>query len=224
MIRRISMTVCALALGFTCAAGADEVITGTVVRVDQGARVIVLDDARMFRLSEDGAVLVDSRIVDLRALQPGTRVVIRSGQPVEYRDGQYVVIAQPGPAPSTTTTIVTSPPPAPIVLNEGTITGTVSAVDSPAGTIVLNDGRIVQIGPKTVILVDGRPVHFTEIEPGARVTISAANPVVYRNGRYALLNSGFWDAGTGSSLAWDARWTGYEADIDHGGMQIQAGG
>ncbi|HEV8639990.1 MAG TPA: hypothetical protein VGV13_02715 [Methylomirabilota bacterium] len=223
MIRRISLTACALVLGLTLAAGADEVITGTVVRVDENAGVIVLDDARMYRVADGDAVLVDIRTMELREIKPGARVVIRSGQPVEYRDGQYVVITQPGLAPSTTATIVTPPPPpAPIVLTEGVVTGTVSGVDAPASMVVLSDGRTVLIGPKTVILVDGRPVHLTALEPGARVTISAANPVVYRNGRYALLNSGFRDSGTGSSLSWDSKWAGYEADIDHGGMQIQS--
>jgi hypothetical protein len=223
MIRRISLTACALVLGLALAAGADEVITGTVVRVDENAGVIVLDDARMYRVADGGTVLVDSRTMELREIKPGARVVIRSGQPVEYRDGQYVVITQPGLAPSTTATIVTPPPPpAPIVLTEGVVTGTVSGVDAPASMVVLSDGRTVLIGPKTVILVDGRPVHLTALEPSARVTISAANPVVYRNGRYALLNSGFRDSGTGSSLSWDSKWAGYEADIDHGGMQIQS--
>jgi hypothetical protein len=223
MIRRISLTACALVLGLALAAGADEVITGTVVRVDENAGVIVLDDARMYRVADGGTVLVDSRTMELREIKPGARVVIRSGQPVEYRDGQYVVITQPGLAPSTTATIVTPPPPpAPIVLTEGVVTGTVSGVDAPASMVVLSDGRTVLIGPKTVILVDGRPVHLTALEPSARVTISAANPVVYRNGRYALLNSGFRDSGTGNSLSWDSKWAGYEADIDHGGMQIQS--
>ena len=221
MFRRISLTACTLVLGLTLAAGADEVITGTVVRVDEHAGVIVLDDARMYRVADGGAVLVDSQAMELREVEPGTRVVIRSGQPVEYRDGQYVVITQPEPAASPATTVVT-PPPAPITLTEGAITGTVSSVDEPASVVVLSDGRMVQIGPKTIILADGRPIHLAALKPGAKVIISAVNPVVYRNGRYALLNSGFRDSGTGSSLTWDSQWAGYEVEIEHGGMQIQS--
>ncbi|OLE36443.1 MAG: hypothetical protein AUG00_10640 [Candidatus Rokubacteria bacterium 13_1_20CM_2_70_7] len=201
MFRRISLTACTLVLGLTLAAGADEVITGTVVRVDEHAGVIVLDDARMYRVADGGAVLVNSQAMELREIEPGTRVVI--------------------PAASPATTVVT-PPPAPITLTEGAITGTVSSVDEPASVVVLSDGRMVQIGPKTIILADGRPIHLAALKPGAKVIISAVNPVVYRNGRYALLNSGFRDSGTGSSLTWDSQWAGYEVEIEHGGMQIQS--
>jgi hypothetical protein len=79
----------------------------------------------------------------------------------------------------------------------------------------------VQTGPSTVILVDQRPMHIADLRPGTRVTISAANPVVYRNGRYVLLNQGFRDAASGSGLAWDSNYAGYDAQTDNAGMGIQ---
>lgn len=231
MVRRISLTICALVLGLTMTAGADEVVTGTVVRVDQDSRVIVLNDARMFRVTEDGAVLVDNRPIALPEITPGTQVLIRSGQPVAYNNGQYIVITDPA-ASATTTAIVTAPPaattvtppppPAPITLNEGVMNGTVSRIDEPSNVVVLSDGRMVQIGPKTIIMVNGHPVELAALRPGQGVVISAANPVVYRNGRYVLLNSGFRDPDTNSTLTWDSKWEGYEAELAHAGMQIQS--
>lgn len=48
--------------------------------------------------------------------------------------------------------------------------------------------------------------------------LTAINPVVYRSGRYALMNEGFRDD-SGSVLAPDADFAGYEADVDDPGMQ-----
>lgn len=48
--------------------------------------------------------------------------------------------------------------------------------------------------------------------------LTAINPVVYRSGRYALMNEGFRDD-SGSVLAPDADFAGYEADVDDAGMQ-----
>lgn len=199
-------------------------VTGTVVRIDEPNRVVVLDDNRMYRLTEDGAVLVDNQPVALATVRPGTRVKVRSGQPVELREGQYVVIMPPPgaasvttPAPGTTVTTIQQPG----AVSDAVVTGTVSRVDVPANVIVLSDGRMVQTGPSTVILVDQRPMHIADLRPGTPVTITAANPVVYRNGRYVLLNHGFRDAASGSALAWDSDYAGYDAQTDNAGMGIQ---
>jgi hypothetical protein len=201
-------------------------VTGTVVRVDEPNRVVVLDDNRMYRLTEDGAVLVDNQPVTLSSVRPGTRVSVRSGQPVELREGQYVVITPPPsgarvttPAPGTATVTTIQQPAA---VSNTPITGTVSRVDTAANVVVLSDGRMVQTGPSTVILVDQRPMNLADLRPGTPVTISAANPVVYRNGRYALLNEGFRDAGSGSALSWDSNYAGYDAETDNAGMGVQA--
>ena len=54
--------------------------------------------------------------------------------------------------------------------------------------------------------------------------LSAINPVIYRDGRSVLLNEGFFDHGNGSAMTWDAKYAGYEADVDNAAMAIQSGG
>jgi len=82
----------------------------------------------------------------------------------------------------------------------------------------------VQLTSKSAILVNGMPSTPAQLRPGMPVSISAANPVVYRNGRYVLLNEGFFDAGNGSASTWDSKYEGYEADTDNAAMQPQGGG
>ncbi len=244
MIRRTGLVVCALALALAPIAGAGAAdrpgithpagsgrsvapVTGTVVRVDEPNRVIVLDDARMIRVSEDGTVLVEDRPVPLSGIRPGTRVVIVSGQPVVFRDGRYVAATEPV-EPSAAVAVVAPPPvaaaPVPILVTEGRVSGRVSRIDAPAGLLVFDDGRTVLLGPQNVIMANGRPVGLAAVQPRMSVTVTAGNPVVYKNGRYALLNEGYRDADTGSTLAWDSKYEGYEAILPNAGMDIQAGG
>ncbi len=217
-----------------------EAVAGTVTRIDVPNRVIVFDDSRMYRLTEDGAILVDNRAVEFGTLAPGQRVQIVAAQPVAWQNGQYVVVTPPGAAvvapappaavavappsatvitaPSTTVTTITTQPAA----ADPRIAGTVTRIDETAGVIVFSAGRSFQAGPSSVILVDGRPVTLTEVRPGMQVVVSAANPVVYRNGRYALLNQGVFDARNGSNLGWESVYEGYDADTSNAGMSIQS--
>jgi hypothetical protein len=66
---------------------------GTVVRVDEPQRVVVLDDGRMYRVSDEQAVVVNGQPVLLGRIQPGTPVTIVSGTPVVAQNGQYVAVA-----------------------------------------------------------------------------------------------------------------------------------
>lgn len=67
-------------------------VTGSVVRVDEPARVLVFDDGRMWQVAGDSTVLVDGTPVVIGRIAPGTRVVVPSGQLVQHRDGRYEVI------------------------------------------------------------------------------------------------------------------------------------
>jgi hypothetical protein len=120
-----------------------------------------------------------------------------------------------------------------IVLEEGRmfrLTGdNVVLVDNqPVMIDTLQPGTQVVIrSAEPVMLQDGTSVVMAEpapvvSEPAAlpRSTVVAINPVVYRSGRYALLNEGFRDD-SGSTLAPDADFAGYEADTDDAGMQVQ---
>jgi hypothetical protein len=230
MMKTARALACALVLvGLVVgAAGAQEVYVGTVTRIDQPAQVIVFDDGRMYRVVPNTAVMIDNRPVAFTTLQPGTRVIVRGAQPVAFREGQYVVVSGPAVAtapivtgPATTTTTVTTVTAPPVVASA---TGIVAAYDPKANVVVLTDGRMVQLSSKSAILVNGMPSTPAQLRPGMPVVISAVNPVVYRNGRYALLNEGFYDAGTGSPATWDSRYEGYEADTDNAAMQPQGGG
>jgi hypothetical protein len=222
MARWMKVLACALIVAALAPAASAQEISGVVVRVDQPARVIVLEEGRMFRLTGDNVVFVDNQPVMLDTLQPGSPVVIRSAEPVMLQDGVYVVVAEPAPVVSEPTalprsTVVTTTP---RVITQPKVSGVVSRVDAAQGIVVFEDGRIVQTGPKTIAIVDGRPVELVTIVPGTRVVLTAINPVVYRNGRYALMNEGFRDD-SGSVLAPDADFAGYEADVDDAGMQVQ---
>ena len=72
-------------------------VSGTVVRVDEPNRVVVLDDGRMYRVTGDQAIVVDNRPVVIGAVRPGTRVVMNSAAPVYYQNGQYVIVPAAAP-------------------------------------------------------------------------------------------------------------------------------
>jgi hypothetical protein len=47
----------------------------------------------MYRVMPNTVFLVEEKPVKFETLQPGTTVVIRSGEPVQLKDGQYIVIS-----------------------------------------------------------------------------------------------------------------------------------
>jgi hypothetical protein len=125
--------------------GAGQEYRGTVVRVDEPQRVVVLDNGQMYRVTGDRAVIVNGQPMVLGRVQPGTPVTI-VGTPVVYQNGQYVAV--PG-SPA----VVTSPQ------------GPVVAV--PAGTTVATPirlvGRVTDVdrnGTVKVRLADGDSFEF----------------------------------------------------------------
>ncbi len=225
---------------------------GRISRVDVGQHVVVLDDGRMYRMAPGTEILVNGQPVALQTVQPGTTVVVRSGEPVVYQNGQYVVMPRPiasSPAPIVVapSPIVVNPPAASVATAPGTTTvvtpgstvttiitttptyltdaaGTVARYDTTHNVLVLSDGRMVQLTPSSVVMVNGQPVAVSAVYPGEYVTVAAVNPVVYRDGRYVVLNQGYRDAGNGSSMTWDSRYAGYDAETNNAAMQVQGGG
>jgi hypothetical protein len=65
--------------------------------------------------------------------------------------------------------------------------GTVVRTDPQSSVVVLEDGRMYRITPNTVVMIDNRPATFTTLRAGDRVMIQAAEPVMYRDGRYIAL-------------------------------------
>jgi hypothetical protein len=122
----------ALLLGTVAVAAAQSVETGTVVRIDPQSKVVILDDGRMYRVTQNTVLVVDNQPAQITALVPGQRVMIQSGEVVALRAGQYVavspstaVVAQAPP-----TVVAQAPATAVPVGVRQTIHGTVSDVDS----------------------------------------------------------------------------------------------
>ena len=179
MNRRSILLACALVLVVVTGASAQQVITGTVVRVDPPANVIMLDDGRMFQATGQTAILVNNQPMQLVAVQPGTRVVLREVRAVTLRNGQYVVVAEPVPTGVVVTPapVVVAPAPPPIVVREEPIVGTVARVDVAAGHIVLTDHRVVQVTPGDTALIDNVPMPLGSVPIGSRVVIRSDTPM-----------------------------------------------
>jgi hypothetical protein len=139
--------------------GAGQEYRGTVVRVDEPQRVIVLDNGQMYRVSGNQSVLVNGQPAFLGQLRPGTPVTIVSGTPVVYQNGQYVVTA-----PGSTTVVAAAP------------AGTVAAAPN---SIVRMYGRVTDLGRDGTVkvrLADGdsfafRPPPGTIVREGDTVAI-----------------------------------------------------
>lgn len=123
-------------------------ITGTVARVDSGTKTVVLQDGRQVKLDDGSLVLVDNRPVPLSTLQPGTMVVVTS-EPWAVHESALPRVA-----------VETAP-----------VTGTVARVDSGTQTIWLSDGRAIQTGPDTVVIVQDRPVELAAVTEGDVVVV-----------------------------------------------------
>ena len=61
MIRRVGLAACAFVLLAMTSAPAQQVVTGTVVRIDQPANVIVLDNGQMYQATPRTVFLVNNR-------------------------------------------------------------------------------------------------------------------------------------------------------------------
>ena len=66
---------------------------GKVMKLDSTAQVVVLGDGTMYGVMPNTVFIVDEKPVKFETLQPGTAVVIRSGEPVQFKDGHYIVIS-----------------------------------------------------------------------------------------------------------------------------------
>jgi c-di-GMP-binding flagellar brake protein YcgR len=100
-LRGILVLAIALALTFTTVlavqAGEGK---GKVVRLDSAANVVILDDGSMYRMAPDTVIIVEEKPVKFEALKPGAAVVIRSGEAVQFKDGQYIIVT-PSASPAT---------------------------------------------------------------------------------------------------------------------------
>ena len=94
MMRRIGITAGALVLLAVTSVSAQPFVTGRVARVDQHARVVVLDNDQMYQAAPNTVFLVNNQSVHWATLAPGMPVVVQNGQQVTYPDGRYVLVTQ----------------------------------------------------------------------------------------------------------------------------------
>jgi hypothetical protein len=109
---------------------------------------------------DDGTVILLDRRVQLSALEPGTKVIVTK----ETKETPAVRES-------------TLPPARPRAAVEVPIDGTVARVDSGTQTIVLSDGRTIQTGPDTVVIVYDRPVQLARVSPGDTIVVQYREPV-----------------------------------------------
>jgi hypothetical protein len=154
-------------------AAAQQVVTGTVVRIDPTARVVVLDNGMMYQSTPQTVFLVNNQPTHLAALAPGTPVVLQSGQPVVYREGRYVVMTQPDPARTAD--------------GRYEVSGVVKYSDAGRGIIRFEDGRNVSIDEDTQVLAGGAPAMLSTLRPGTFVVIRSSKPFAFREGTHSVV-------------------------------------
>jgi preprotein translocase subunit YajC len=169
-----------LLLGAATVASAQSMETGTVVRIDPQSKVVILDDGRMYRVTDNTVLVVDNQRAPFTALTPGQRVVIQSGEVVALRGGQYVAVAPgtavvaPAPAVVAQAPAVVTPAPAtavPMGLRQ-TFYGTVTDVDKDGEVKIKTqrDSFEIKVGPEALRQIkkgDAVTLDLTIAPPGA---------------------------------------------------------
>jgi hypothetical protein len=125
----------ALLMG-TVAVASAQMETGTIIRTDPQARVVILDDGRMYRVTPNTVLVVENQPTQFGALSPGQRLVIQSGEVVMLRNGQYVTVAQ---APGQPAVVAPAPATAVPVGVRQTVLGRVEEVDSDGEVKIRTD-------------------------------------------------------------------------------------
>ena len=93
------LAMCALVLALVAVplVNADD-IRGTIVKFEQPAQVVVLDDGRMFQIRRETVMMIDSKPVTVTQLEPGRVIILRSAVPVTFKDGKYIIIEEKSPS------------------------------------------------------------------------------------------------------------------------------
>jgi hypothetical protein len=68
--------------------------------------------------------------------------------------------------------------------------GKVIRVDPGHNVVVLDDGRMYRLTPRTVVLVDNQPAALGTLQPGSVVMLRQAETVTFSNGQYIVAAPG----------------------------------
>ena len=159
-----------LLLGAAAVASAQSMETGTVIRVDPQSKVVILDDGRMYRVTDSTVLVVDNQRAPFAAVSPGQRVMIQSGEVVALRGGQYVAVNPPpavvaqAPAPTPGTVV-------PMGIRQ-TFYGRVTDVDKDGEVKIKTDRDSfeIKVGPEALRQIkkgDAVTLDLTITPPGA---------------------------------------------------------
>ena len=170
MLGRIGVAVCAVTLLTVTGVLAQQVVTGTVVRVDQPASVVVLDNGQMYQTTPQSVVLVNSQPTTFTEIGPGTAVVLHSAQPVVYRDGRYVAMTAPAGSHEV-----------------GGVVRWVTSSEPGRASLTLDDGRQIWIHEDTQVLANGVPAMMSTLRPGTPVVVRSTRPIAFRGGDTVLV-------------------------------------
>jgi hypothetical protein len=184
MIRRILFTACAVLALATTVATAQQAVTGTVVRIDQPAGVIVLDNGQMYQATPQTVFLVNNQPTAFATIAPGTPVMVQHAQPVAVRDGRYVVLAPGAPVG----TVVTPPPV--VATSPFEVSGVVKYADPVRRLIRFDDGRNVSVDENVQLLANGSPVMLSSVRPGTFVVARSSKPMAFRDNTYYVAPTG----------------------------------
>ncbi|MBI1733816.1 MAG: hypothetical protein HYR51_01460 [Candidatus Rokubacteria bacterium] len=195
-MRRIATAVTGLVLLAVTSVAAQQAYTGTVLRIDPAAGVIVFQDGRMFQTTADTVIISNNQRTMLHSLNQGSQVTVYSAQPVALRDGRYVLMSETGARAATSSTVIVPPPPAGAVV---TTPGTTTVVTQPAreewtmpafevsghifradhmGRVIhMRDGRKVHVTEDTQVLLNGtQPVQLSTLAPDSYVVVRSVRP------------------------------------------------
>ena len=146
-------------------------VRGVVQRVDVPNRTVYFTDNRTVTLDPRARLFVGNREVQLADVQPGWTLLLLPA-----------TAAAPAPtvtqSPAQPASVTPVPPGYPAI----DATGVVAQVDRQAGTITLQDGRVLHITGRTTIW---QPLTIGSVTPGASVYVRNGEAVDFRPGATA---------------------------------------
>ena len=176
MTRRMATMLCVAVLAAATVAWAQAEIRGVVSYIDPATRTVYFTDGRTVQIRPGSTLTINGQPVVLEAVRPGATVVML---PAGTSTTTVTTVTQPVPVappplapPAVASTTVVLPPSSPV-----SVTGTIARTDPQSQTITFQDGRIVRIGPNTMVWQQAPAIGT--LLPGAQVFVRDAMPVGY---------------------------------------------